>query len=196
MSPWIPHIAAWGLRARSPNAPLNMPTKRMWTTSGFTSATTTPGQLTSTTGLGFVERARRTSWQAHTDSHAPTLKTDILVTSRQPDYWPTQFNWLSRLYPDLLAWHRNWDFNSLRPGLWNWLYLLFVDLNIWQWAAVKKGKMEAALAWVPYGRGEALFAATGEGSNPDALTVLLLQARRELSHSYVNISLEFPTRRI
>ena len=52
--------------------------------------------------------------------------------------------------------------------------------------------MEAVLAWIPYGRGESLFAATGEGSDPVALTVLLLQARRELFHSYPNISLEFP----
>jgi hypothetical protein len=91
-----------------------------------------------------------------------------------------------------LGWHRNWSFNSLRPGLWNWLYLLFIDMNVKQWAAVKNNEMEAALAWIPYGRGESLFAATGERSNPDALTVLLLQARRELSHSYPNIALEFP----
>ena len=84
---------------------------------------------------------------------------------------------------------------TLRPGLWNWLYLLFVDMNIHQWTAVRKGSMEAALSWIPYGRGEALFAATGEGSDPEALTALLLQARRELSHSYSSIALEFPTGR-
>jgi GNAT superfamily N-acetyltransferase len=151
-----------------------------------------PGAIDLYKQLGFVERARRTSWQAHTDSHAPTLPTDIVVTGRQADYWTTQFNWLLRLYPDLLAWHRNWNFNSLRPGLWNWLYLLFVDLNIRQWAAVKKGKLEAALAWIPYGRGESLFIAAGEASDPNALTALLLQARRELAYSHVNISLEFP----
>ena len=53
--------------------------------------------------------------------------------------------------------------------------------------------MEAALAWIPYGYGEALFAATGEGSDPDALTALLLKARRELSQSQPKILLEFPT---
>jgi hypothetical protein len=72
-------------------------------------------------------------------------------------------------------------------------------MNIQQWVAVKNyhsaagaGTMEAALSWIPYGRGESLFAATGEGSDPDALTVLLLQARRELSRSSPNIALEFP----
>jgi ribosomal protein S18 acetylase RimI-like enzyme len=161
-----------------------------------------PGAIELYTKLGFVERARRTSWQAHTDPHAQNLQTDFVITGRNPNDWQTQLNWLSRLYPDPLAWHRNWTFNSLRPGLWNWLYLLFVDINIRQWAAVKKshpstgsasGTMETALAWIPYGRGEALFAATGEGSDPDALTALLIQARRDLSHSYSNIALEFPT---
>jgi ribosomal protein S18 acetylase RimI-like enzyme len=152
------------------------------------------------TKLGFVERARRTSWQASTDPHVPILQTDITITSRNPDDWKTQLNWLSRLYPDPLSWHRNWSFSSLRPGLWNWLYLLFVDMNIQQWEAVRKNPpstrsgetMEAVLSWVPFGRGESLFAATGEGSDPVALTALLLQARRELSRFHPNIALEFP----
>jgi len=144
------------------------------------------------TKLGFTERARRTSWQANTDPHAPTLQTDIAITNKNPGDWPTQLNWLSRLYPDFLAWHRNWSFNSLRPGFWNWLYLLFMDMNIRQWGATRNDQLEASLAWIPSGRGESLFAATGKRSDPDALTALLLQARRDLSHFYPNIALEFP----
>ncbi len=151
-----------------------------------------PGAVDLYTKLGFIERARRTSWQASTDSHAPTLQMDIAITSRNPNDWPTQLNWLSRLYPDFLAWHRNWNFNSLRPGFWNWLYLLFMDMNIRQWAAIRNDQLEAALAWIPSGRGESLFAAAGERSDPHALTALLLQARRDLSYSYPNIALEFP----
>jgi ribosomal protein S18 acetylase RimI-like enzyme len=151
-----------------------------------------PGAIELYTKIGFVERARRTSWQASADSNAPTLQTDIFITNRNPSDWPTQLNWLSRLYPDPLSWHRNWAFATLRPGFLNWLYLLFLDMNIHQWAAVRNNKMEAALSWIPYGRGESLFAATGEGSDPEALTALLLQARRELSQSYPKLVLDFP----
>lgn len=151
-----------------------------------------PGAIELYTKLGFAERARRTTWQANTDLHAATLQTDISIAGRNPANWQTQLNWLTRLYPDRLAWHRNWSFNSLRPGLWNWLYLFFVDINVRQWTAIKGNQMEAALAWIPYGRGESLFAAAGERSDPDALTLLLLQARRELSHLYPNITLDFP----
>lgn len=144
------------------------------------------------TKLGFTERARRTSWQAATDRHAPGLETDIAITSRHPRFWQTQLNWLSRLYPDHLAWHRNLNFNSLRPGLWNWLFLLFVDMNVRQWAAVRKDQLHATLSWIPNGRSESLFAAAGEKCDPEALTVLLIHARREIYHLYPNITLEFP----
>ncbi|MDP1592250.1 MAG: GNAT family N-acetyltransferase [Prosthecobacter sp.] len=142
--------------------------------------------------LGFIERARRTTWKASTDSHAELLDTDIAITSRCPAFWETQRHWLSRLYPDPLGWHRNWNFNSLRPGLWTWLYLFFVDMNIRQWAAGRKDQLEATLAWIPDGRGEGLFAGAGAGSDPEALTALLIRARRELYHLYPNISMDFP----
>jgi GNAT superfamily N-acetyltransferase len=143
--------------------------------------------------LGFVEQARRTTWQAATEAQAPALQTDISITPRHAHFWPLQEEWLTRLYPDVLAWHRNWNFKSLRPGFWNWLYLLFVDMHIRQWAAVKDNSLEAALAWIPYGRGETLYAATGEECDPNALVALLLRARRELSHLHPNIIMEFPS---
>ena len=142
--------------------------------------------------LGFVERARRTSWQAVTDLYAPPLETDIAITGRHPIYWHTQLNWLSRLYPSALSWHRDWNINSLRPGFWNWFYLMFMDVNIRQWAAVRKDQLQATLSWIPTGRGESLFAAAGERSAPEALTALLIQARREIYQQYPHIVLEFP----
>ena len=151
-----------------------------------------PGAVKLYTDLGFVERARRTSWQSSGDATAPQLQTDISVTKRHSRWWFTQQNWLSRLYPDHLAWHRNWGFNALRPGLWNWFYLLFVDMNIRQWAAEKGEKLEAALSWVPSGRAESIFIAAGPRSDPDAVTALLLHIRRVLFYNRY-LSLEFPS---
>lgn len=151
-----------------------------------------PGAIELYTKLGFVERARRTSWQATTDLYAQKLETDIAITGRHPSFWTTQLNWLSRLYPSALSWHRDWNINSLRPGFWNWLYLMFMDTNIRQWAAVRNDQLHATLSWIPLGRGESLFAAAGEGSAPEALTALLIQARREIYQQYPNIFLEFP----
>lgn len=144
------------------------------------------------TKLGFTKRARRTSWQAATDLQAPRRETNIALTNRHAHFWQTQLNWLARLYPSSLAWHRDWNFNSLRPGLWSWLYLFFVDVNTRQWAAVRNGSLQATLSWIPNGRGESLYAAAGEKSDPEALTALLIQARRELFHVHPKIALEFP----
>ncbi len=156
-----------------------------------------PDAIALYTKLGFVERARRTSWQAVTDLYAQQINTDISITGRHPNFWHTQLNWLSRLYPYALSWHRDWNINSLRPGFWNWFYLMFMDVNIRQWAAVRPSAgsgadLQATLSWIPTGRGESLFAAAGERSAPEALTALLIQARREIYQQYPNIALEFP----
>ena len=142
--------------------------------------------------LGFVERARRTSWQAVTDSRLEKRETDIAVTNRHPRFWLTQLNWLSRLYPDELNWHTHWNLSTLKPGLLNWLYVMLLDLEVRQWAAVRGESLLATLSWIPTGRGESLFAAAGERSDPEALTALLLQARRDLYQSNPQISLDFP----
>ncbi|MBN8580026.1 MAG: GNAT family N-acetyltransferase [Anaerolineae bacterium] len=142
--------------------------------------------------LGFKEQARRTSWQAPTASTVETLNSDITITHRHPNFWQTQLNWLSRLYPRPLSWHANWNFSPLKPGFLNWLYLMFIDLNVRQWAAIKNDTLLATLSWMPTGRGESLFAAAGERSDPEALTALLLYARRDLYRFHPSISLEFP----
>lgn len=142
--------------------------------------------------LGFAERARRTNWQASTDSHLKGLDTDIAIIGRDSRFWASQLNWLSRLYPEPLAWHTHWNFNSLKPGLLNWLYLLLVDVSVRQWAATRKDSLLATLSWIPTGRGESLFVAAAERSDPEAVTSLLIHARRDLYHYHPSISLEFP----
>lgn len=142
--------------------------------------------------LGFVERARRTTWQGHTDINLPNISSEFMVTSRKAEHSHTQLEWLIGIYPELIAWHRNWNFDILQPSLWNWLYLLFMDVDVRHWMAIKKDVLQAALTWLPDKNEDALFAAVAERSNPDALTALLLQARRELSRSHSTITFEFP----
>jgi ribosomal protein S18 acetylase RimI-like enzyme len=142
--------------------------------------------------LGFAERARRTAWFATTDANAELPAANLRIVKRNARDWETQRSWLARLYPDFLVWHRHWNFNVLKPGFWNWLYLAFIDMNIRQWVALQDEKMEAALAWIPYGARESLFAAVDETSNPKALTTLLIQARRDLFQQYSRVAFDFP----
>jgi hypothetical protein len=151
-----------------------------------------PGAVKLYADLGFTEIARRTAWYANPDPSLPWRRPDIQVLARHPRFWPAQLEWLRRLYPDDLAWYHSWNFNALRPGLWNWMYLLFVDFNIKQWAAVRGDELLATLAWMPQGsRTETMYAAAGEKSDPEALTQLLLHARRALSNRST-LSLDYP----
>ena len=172
-----------------------------------------PSAIKLYTNLGFREIARRTSWQASINPLLPKSGTDIQIVPRHARFWSLQQDWLRRLYPNVLGWYHVWNFNALRPGLMNWLYLLFVDFNIKQWAAVRNDELLATLTWMPQGgRSESMFAATGPAlpkehrdnvsgvsgqANIDealvstALTQLLIHARRALpNHS--TLSLDYP----
>jgi GNAT superfamily N-acetyltransferase len=139
-----------------------------------------PDALDLYTDLGFRERARRTAWTTADPAPAPT-PGGFVIAPRHPNFWPQQRAWLDQLHPDELAWYRGWNFKSLAPGLWNWLYLLFVDINLRQWAALRGDRMDAVLAWTPNeSRHERLWLALGPDSNPEAVTSLLIHARREL----------------
>lgn len=151
-----------------------------------------PGAIRLYEELGFCEIARRTTWIAKPDPQLSKPVSNIQVVPRQPRFWSQQQDWLRRLHPDVLGWYGSLNINSLRPGLMNWLYLLFVDINIKQWAAVRGDQLLAALSWVPRGgRSESLVAATGKGAEPEALTRLLIHARRALT-GQSRLSLEYP----
>lgn len=151
-----------------------------------------PGAIHLYEELGFREIARRTTWIAKPDPQLSKPVSDIQVVQRYPRFWFQQQDWLRRLHPDVLGWYGSLNINSLRPGLMNWLYLLFVDVNIRQWAAVRGDQLLATVSWVPRGgRAESLVAATGKGSEPEALTRLLIHARRALT-GQSRLSLEYP----
>jgi hypothetical protein len=79
----------------------------------------------------------------------------------------------------------------------NWLYLLFVDIDIKQWAAVQNDTLLATLTWTPNGgRSDTLIGATpfpqaNLENSTEALTQLLLHVRRVLP-SHLKLSLEYP----
>ncbi|HEX5809011.1 MAG TPA: GNAT family N-acetyltransferase [Anaerolineales bacterium] len=151
-----------------------------------------PGAIRLYEQLGFREMARRTTWQAGPDARLNYPDAGIEIVPRHPQLWPQQQKWLQRVYPDSLKWYQGWNLNAFRPGILNWMYLLMIDSSIKQWAAVQKDELLATLTWMPQGgRSESLYAAVGEGSDPDALTLLLIQARRAVTY-YPQLTLEYP----
>ena len=152
-----------------------------------------PGAIKLYQDLGFQEIARRTTWQGTPDHRLSIPDNGIQILPRHPRFWPVQQDWLRRLYPSDLAWYQSWNSNALRPGLWNWFYILFMDFNIKQWAAVRGDELLAALTWMPHGgRAESLYAATGPGeAGSVALTSLLIHARRTITYP-PSLTLDYP----
>ena len=152
-----------------------------------------PGAIQLYADLGFQEITRRTNWTAKPDTHIIRPFTDIQIVQRQSQFWPQQRDWLRRINPDVLGWYHNFNINSLRPGFFNWLYLMLIDVNVRQWAAVRDGQLQATLSWMPNGgRSESILAAADERSNPDALMHLLLHARKVLTNQST-LSLDYPS---
>jgi len=112
---------------------------------------------------------------------------------RHSRFWSLQQGWMRRLYPQELGWYQSWNLSALRPGLGNWLYLLFIDFNVKQWAAVRGDELLATLTWMPQGgRAESLYAGIRSPEvSREALTSLLIHARRTITYP-PSLTLDFP----
>src|SRR5512141_1374816 len=75
--------------------------------------------------LGFVERARRTTYYSRPGSPISSLTTpastgsegrsSLLIASPRPRDWPLQHSWLKRAHPYELSWYSRWDWERLGP---------------------------------------------------------------------------------
>ena len=158
-----------------------------------------PGAVQMYTDLGFVERARRTTWRASKDGHLSpaTLSRSNqalglpTVTKRHARYWPQQLTWLNQLHPEELNWYRSLNWNSLKPGLWSWFYRTFVEFDLRQWAVQRNGRLQGVLAWMPTTRNSSLWLACDSIADSESITLLLQKAHRELGYPKV-LKLDHP----
>lgn len=158
-----------------------------------------PGAVQMYIDLGFVERARRTTWRASKDgylsptspsrsNYAPGLLT---VTKRYSHFWPQQLTWLNQMHPEELSWYRSLNWNSLKPGFWNWLYHVFIEFDLRQWAVQKNGRLQGVLIWMPTTRNSSLWLACDPGADSASIAHLLRKAQREMGFRQ-NLTLEHP----
>lgn len=158
-----------------------------------------PGAVQMYADLGFVERARRVTWRVNKTSHPKTVPParmaaapgGPIVTGRQAQFWPQQLAWLKLLHPEELGWYRTFNWSSLKPGLWNWLYRLFIEFDLQQWAVLRGGRLQAVLAWMPTTQSSSLWLACNPSADSDSVTDLLLHAHRNLAYRQ-NLTLEHP----
>jgi ribosomal protein S18 acetylase RimI-like enzyme len=150
--------------------------------------------------LGFVERARRTTYHLKAVAPLPLTiqpaQSDVPagVTTMQPNShdWPLQHEWLMQAHPEELRWYAHWDWDMLAPGFWHWLYRAIIDFDIRQWAGFKEGKLIATVSWVPTIRvSNMLWVAARPDGSAAGLGSALQTARRDLVH-YRSLMIEHP----
>lgn len=153
--------------------------------------------------IGFVERARRTTWQCHSpEGLDPVLDPQISSRSSTPSGlvigrrtsrdWQQQKAWLDVLYPPHITWHLPLRLSALNPGFLGVLYRLWNDIYDQQWSALRGRRLVGVLAWQSQpGYSDSLWLATGPEKDEDAISALLMHARRHLSYRRP-LTLDYP----
>ena len=153
--------------------------------------------------LGFVERARRTTYRSKPFYSSPSFLgpaasgkpesspdtpprpgAGIRVMRRaEARHWPLRQAWLERTHPEDLSWYAHWNWKALGPGLGNYLSRLLMDSAVQQWSAVQEGQLKAAVAWIPSMRmPNSLWIAAPHDADDTAPRLALTAARRDLAH--------------
>jgi ribosomal protein S18 acetylase RimI-like enzyme len=151
-----------------------------------------PGAIALYVSLGFQELARRTMWQAKPDRNASMDGLGITIARRSTHDWLQQEAWLNRLNPDLISWYQDMPWRSLRPGLGPFIYRLLMDYEVRHWVARNESAPTAYLSWQAMtDQNDRLWAAVPAEGSEQALTALLLHARRNLPWRQ-NLTLDYP----
>lgn len=146
--------------------------------------------------LGFVERARRTAWEAypHATATAPySGQCNIQITSRQSRDWPYQKAWLTTNYPPEVDWNLNFRLSEFKPGFWL-DFLHFLDGNSPKhWASRRSGQLTAVVTWQPTRTfSDNLWLAAPYSTDSDSLYHLLSRVLYELPDRRA-VSVNYPS---
>jgi predicted GNAT family acetyltransferase len=153
--------------------------------------------------LGFVERARRTTYHSRSaltnaaptpgesPASPPADAPQISISRPAARHWKSQRAWLQRAHPDEIGWYAHWDWMKLGPGLPNAVYRFVVQYDMRQWAAANGHELLASVTWVPsYRQPSALWLASALDGGP-GVTRVLEAARNELAHNR-KLTVEYP----
>lgn len=145
--------------------------------------------------LGFVERARRTTWFSAAEFSQPELPPGLRFTSPPGSAWEEQRSWLAQEYPAELSWHMPFRMNLLRPGLVGEFIRFLYNATIYQWALVSPNRLLGTVAWqTTAGYANALWLAVPPFSDEHLIHALLVHARQHIP-SARPLMLDYPARK-
>lgn len=144
--------------------------------------------------LGFLERARRTSWYQTAEPEPADLLSGECLITLNGRFWNQMRSWLQRDYPPELSWHMPLHMSWLNPGLAGSLLRLFYNAVVYQWGLMHEGRLVCSASWQPLGsHSSALWLAAPAGCSSRQVHALLSYARQAVKSSR-SMLLDYPAR--
>ena len=142
--------------------------------------------------LGFVERARRTTWICDAEPSLAPVLPGIKFTWARSRHWQAQRYWLLHSYPSELSWHMSFDLNILHPGISGGLRRILKQAYIQQWSAMSGDEWLGSISWqFSPAYANLLWLALPDQADEQIARGLLLHARRHIA-SRRPLALDYP----
>ena len=146
--------------------------------------------------MGFLERARRSSWLSRPEFEDFPLPRGMRIVSPRAGSWQQQRRWLEATYPPRLSWHMPIKIPALRPGLLGAIVRFFNTATIRQWAVVHNQEPGAFLSWqATLNYANALWLAAPERADEIAVLALLSHVRKALVGTRP-LNIDYPAHRL
>ena len=97
--------------------------------------------------VGFIERARRTTWKCLPGKIQGTAISGVRITSPKSNDWGDHRKWLLQNYPENLFWYWPLSPIAFRSGLWQLFTRIVFETRFRHWAVKREGKLLGVLSW-------------------------------------------------
>ena len=144
--------------------------------------------------LGFIEQARRATWQSTPDQlRKPGSRGSMaVITRRYSTDWEQHRAWLAAIYPPAVTWNLPLNINNFRPSFFADLFRFLSNTTIQHWAVRQDGRMLGLLTWEASRTAtDSLWLATTQEFEDQAIESLLPNALLGLS-PFRPVSLNYP----
>ncbi|MDI6694020.1 MAG: GNAT family N-acetyltransferase [Anaerolineales bacterium] len=131
--------------------------------------------------LGFIERARRTTWYSVADFEPAHLSSGERILAPRSEQWPSMRKWLTQNYPTELSWHMPLRINWLNPGITGGFYRLLYNAEIHQWALFENQRFVCSVSWqLTASRANFFWLAAPAECAPRQVHALLAHVRQQI----------------
>jgi len=145
--------------------------------------------------LGFIERARRTTWISNPDLVQNAMPSGVKICTRRSSDWAQQLAWLEEIYPPEVSWNLPIQPERLKPGILNAILKFVNDDNTTQWSAYIDSRLIGVLTWQPtHVHADNLWLATLPKYENTAIQSLIPYVRQKL-FKHRPLSLNYPASR-